>query len=151
MKSLPSKRRERIFRSPNYQKPEIVKRVHFDRAQQICEIDLHGISFEHSRDVNDIFNWIEELIRQTRQPWWVLWNYNDTRIQSAAWVQYDARARQFSRNLRLGCGSVCCGQRNRNRHPTAARKPRHTAQHSQHADEALARLAEMQAEAAQSA
>ena len=151
LKSLPSKRRERIFRSPNYQKPEIVKRVHFDRDQQICEIDLHGISFEHSRDVNDIFNWIEELIRQTRQPWWVLWNYNDTRIQSAAWVQYDARARQFRETCALGAVRFAVGSETetdiRLRHESRGTRPniRNTR------DEALTRLAEMQAEAAQSA
>ncbi len=151
LKTLPSKRRERLIRHPNYQKPDIVKRVHFDREHEICEIDLHGISFEHSRDVNDIFNWIEELIRQTRHAWWVLWNYNDTKIQSAAWVQYDARARQFRETYALGAVRFAVGSETetdiRLRHESRGTRPniRNTR------EEALIRLEEMQAEAAQEA
>ena len=80
LRSLPSKRRVRPKHAPNYHKAEFLRRFHFDYDHWIMEIDLSGVSFEHSRDVNDIHNWIEEAIRATRYKWWLLYNYEGTRI-----------------------------------------------------------------------
>lgn len=148
LRTLPSKRRERVFHTPNHVKTDIQRRVRFDRAHDICEIDLTGISYEHSRDVNDIFNWIEELIRPTRQKWWFLLNYNGTRIQSPAWVQFDARRRAFNHSFALGSVRYAMGSETetdiRLRHESRGTRPniRNTR------DEALSRLVEMQTEPA---
>ncbi|WP_194097442.1 hypothetical protein [Marivivens aquimaris] len=146
LKSLPSKRRERLFHTPNYMKPDIHRRVSFDRENDICELDLTDLSYEHSRDVNDVFNWIEELLRQTRQKWWFLMNYNGTRIQSPAWVQFDARRRSFHDTFSLGSVRFAMGSETetdiRLRHETRGIRPniRNTRA------EALERLNEMKLE-----
>lgn len=102
LKSLPSKRRERLAHHPSFQKAEYLRRLHFDRDTGILEIDLSGMSIEHSRDVNDIHNWTEEAIRATRHKWWMVFNYENTRIQSPAWVQFSLRSEAFNETFSMG-------------------------------------------------
>jgi len=112
----------------------------------ILEIDLSGMSFEHSRDVNDIHNWVEEAIRATRHKWWVVFNYEGTRIQSPAWVQFSLRSEEFNKTYSMGSVRFAMGSETeadkRLRHEAKGTRPniRNT-----RAD-ALKRLAEMQAE-----
>ena len=96
LKALPSKRRERLMHSPNFHKSEFLRRLSFDHDQGILHVDLSGMRFAHSRDVNDVHNWMEEAIRATRHKWWVLFNYEGTRIDSPAWVQFSLRADAFN-------------------------------------------------------
>lgn len=145
----PSKRRERPKHHPNYHKSDFIRRFHFDRDAGVMEIDLHSVSFEHSRDVNDIHNWIEEAIRATRRKWWLLYNYEGTRIQSPAWVTFTARNAHLNENYALGSVRYAVGSETeadkRLRHEARGTRPniRNTRQ------EALARIEEMKREAAQ--
>lgn len=102
LKSLPSKRRERTAHHPNFQKAEFLRRLNFDHDTGILEIDLSGMSLEHSRDVNDVHNWAEEAIRATRHKWWMVFNYEGTRIQSPAWVQFSLRSEVFNADYAMG-------------------------------------------------
>lgn len=102
LKSLPSKRRERTAHHPSFQKNEFLRRLKFDEDTGILEIDLSGMSLEHSRDVNDVHNWTEEAIRATRHKWWLVFNYEGTRIQSPAWVQFSLRSEAFNETYSMG-------------------------------------------------
>ena len=102
LKSLPSKRRTHTAHHPNFHKTEFLRRLHFDHDANILEIDLSGMSFEHSRDVNDVHNWTEEAIRATRLKWWIVFNYEGTRIQSPAWVQFSMRSEGFNNTYSMG-------------------------------------------------
>ncbi|WP_147127167.1 hypothetical protein [Shimia ponticola] len=97
-----STRRERIVHTPNYRKATFTRRLTFRPSEGRFDIDLSGIDFAHSRDVNDIFNWMEEAIRATGRKWWFLINYTGMRIQSGAWVAYDQRKAQMERQYALG-------------------------------------------------
>jgi hypothetical protein len=102
LKSLPSKRRTRTAHHPNFQKAEFLRRMKFNHDTAILEIDLSGMSLEHSRDVNDVHNWAEEAIRATRHKWWMVFNYEGTRIQSPAWVQFSLRSEVFNADYSMG-------------------------------------------------
>ena len=102
LQSLPSKRRERTAHHPSFQKSEFIRRLTFDHDTAILHIDLSNMSFEHSRDVNDIHNWAEEAIRTTRHKWWCVYNYEGTRIQSPAWVQFSLRSDTFNGTYAMG-------------------------------------------------
>ena len=68
----------------------------------MLEVDLSGMSLEHSRDVNDVHNWAEEAIRATRHKWWMVYNYEGTRIQPKAWVQFSLRSEAFAERFAMG-------------------------------------------------
>lgn len=146
LKSLPSKRRERRAHHPSFEKNEFLRRMHFDHDTNILEIDLSGISLEHSRDVNDVHNWVEEAIRATRHKWWVVFNYEGTRIQSPAWVQFSLRSEEFNKTYSMGSVRYAMGSETeadkRLRHEAKGTRPniRNTRA------EALKRLEEMQAD-----
>lgn len=102
LRNLPSKRRHRVEHKPNFEKSAFVPRIVFNHDAQIMNVDFSGVSFEHSRDVNDIYNWIEELIRPTGRKWYFLINYEGTRIQDPAWVQFAARGKALNESFSLG-------------------------------------------------
>ena len=104
LSTLPSKRRERIHHHPNHERGRFMRRLFFDPASRIFEIDLSGISFEHSRDVNDVHDWLEQALRRAGGRWYFLINYENTRIQSPAWVKFAARGKDL--NARFSLGSV---------------------------------------------
>lgn len=102
LQSLPSKRRVALGHVPSFDKASFLRRLTFDEATGILEIDLSGMSFEHSRDVNDIHNWVEDAIRGTRHKWWIIAHYDGTRIQSPAWVQFSLRSEAFAETYAMG-------------------------------------------------
>jgi hypothetical protein len=82
----------------------VIGRLSFDAASRIFDIDLSGISFEHSRDVNDIHDWLEQALCRAGGRWYFLVNDENTRIQSPAWVKFAARGKDL--NDRFSLGSV---------------------------------------------
>ncbi|KAA9006057.1 hypothetical protein [Histidinibacterium aquaticum] len=109
LRARPSQRRTRLAHTPNYERGAFLRRIRPDRATEIMEIDLSGISFEHSRDVNDIFNWIEEVVRGTGRRWYFLYNYEGTRIQQPAWLTYSLRAEALRDRWSLGSVRYAAG------------------------------------------
>ena len=102
LRALPSRRRERLAHHPSFTKDAFLRRMQFDHDTGILEIDLSGMNLLHSRDVNDLHNWAEEAIRATRHKWWVIFNYEGTRIQSPAWVQFSLRSEVFNATYSMG-------------------------------------------------
>lgn len=102
LRSLPSRRKQKIVHTPNINRADLIWRINFLAEQQIMDIDFSNLSFEHSRDVNDVYDFIEEQVGPTGRKWYFLINYEDTRIQSSAWVQYAARGKRLNQNFSLG-------------------------------------------------
>lgn len=102
LRSLPSKRKAKIVHKPSFSADDLKGCIEFDRDTQIMYVNFANMSFEHSRDVNDVYDFIEDRIAQTGRKWYFLINYENTRIQSPAWVQYAARGKKLNQNSSLG-------------------------------------------------
>ncbi|MEM9350285.1 MAG: hypothetical protein AAGA47_08490 [Pseudomonadota bacterium] len=109
LKQRPSKRRERVVHVPSYRRFAFTKRFIFRPKEQRLDIDFSGVNMAHSRDVHDIYNWLEHAIRATEQKWWFLIDYTGFRIQSGAWVAYDQRKTACEAALSLGTVRYAAG------------------------------------------
>ena len=110
-------------------------------------VDFSHFVFHHSRDVNEFYDYIEERIRETGRRWYFLVNLNGCEILPAAWVQYAQRGKRLNQAASLGSVRYAAGSETeadiRMRAETQGFRPniRNSRQ------EALARIAEMKAEA----
>ena len=68
------------------------------------EVDFSHFTFANARDVDDVYDHIEERIMETDRKWFFLVNYEDCRIEPAAWVRYASRGKRL--NLAASLGSV---------------------------------------------
>jgi hypothetical protein len=100
--SLPSKRRAKIVQEPNHTREEIARRLRFLDAEQIMEVDFNDFTFHHSRDVDDVYDFIEEAAGQTEGKWYFLVNYQDCKIMPEAWVRYATRGKRLNEAFSLG-------------------------------------------------
>ena len=66
------------------------------------DVDFSNITFEHSRDVNDCYDVLDELIATSGRKWYFLVNYENTKIFPEAWVQYAARGKVLNEAGSLG-------------------------------------------------
>lgn len=101
---MPSTRRAKIVHEPSHTRDEIERRIEFLLEDRIMEVDFSDFTFRHSRDVNDVYDLIEEKIGLTDRKWYFLVNLNNTRIEPAAWVQYARRGKRL--NIAASLGSV---------------------------------------------
>lgn len=148
IRGRPSRRRTRPAHTPSFHRADFLGRIQLDAASGIAEIDFSEMSFEHSRDVNDVFGWIEEVVRPTGRKWYFLYNYEGTRIQSPAWLQYSIRAEALRDRYSLGSVRFAAGSETETdiRLRAEARTTRPNIRNTR--AEALVRIAEMKAEAA---
>ncbi|ROU02829.1 hypothetical protein [Histidinibacterium lentulum] len=148
LRARPSLRRLRPGHVPSHHKVDFRRRIRLDPEAGICEVDLSGISFEHSRDVNDIFNWIEEAVRPTGRRWYFLYDYEGTRIQQPAWLTYTLRAEALRDAWSLGSVRYAAGSETETdiRLRAESRTTRPNIRNTR--AEALERIAEMKAAAA---
>ena len=102
LKDMPSKREDKIVHVPNYSPEEFRSRISFREDDQIMDVDFSDITFEHSRDVNDCYDVIDEMVAGTGRKWYFLVNYENTRIFSGAWIQYAARGKALNQSASLG-------------------------------------------------
>ncbi|MEO1796444.1 MAG: hypothetical protein AAFR53_05460 [Pseudomonadota bacterium] len=146
IKTRPSKRRERIAHVPNYRRFSFTKRFVFRPKEDRLDIDFSHVNMEHSRDVHDIYNWLEHAIRATERKWWFLMDYSHFRIQSGAWVAYDQRKTACEAALSLGTVRYAPGAETETdiRLRMEARGTRPNIRNTR--DAALERLAELRAE-----
>lgn len=102
LRELPSQRRDRIVHVPSFTRADLNWRIEFLPELDVMEVDFSHMSFEHSRDVNDVYDFIDEQIAATGRKWYFLVNYEDSRIQAPAWVQYARRGKALNQSWSLG-------------------------------------------------
>lgn len=148
LRAMPTRRVARIVHVPNYSADEWRGRVSFHEDDDIMEADFSDITFQHSRDVDDCYDVLEEMIGATGRKWYFLVNYRNTRIFSEAWIQYAARGKALNEAFSLGSVRYAPGSETetdiRLRAETGGFRP--NIRNSR--EEALERIAEMKAEAA---
>jgi hypothetical protein len=104
LRSLPSRRRKRVTHDPSYSASDFVRRIMFHHDIEIMEADFSNFTFWHSTDVDMMYDFIEDRIRDTERKWYFLVNLNDCRIMPEAWVAYARRGKKL--NIAASLGSV---------------------------------------------
>ncbi len=102
LQNMPSKRVHKIVHTPHYTAAQHKARVTFHADEDIMEIDLTNVALEHSRDVHDLYDVLDEMIEATGRKWYFLINYENTKIFSCAWVEYAARGKKLNEAGSLG-------------------------------------------------
>ncbi|MEO0655421.1 MAG: hypothetical protein AAFY77_11210 [Pseudomonadota bacterium] len=101
---MPTRRRAKIVHEPNYTRADFAERVEFLLEDEIMEVDFANFTFHHARDVDDFYDYLEELIRKTDRKWYFLVNYENCQIMPKAWVEYARRGKEL--NMAASLGSV---------------------------------------------
>jgi len=101
---LPSKRRRKIVFEPTYTFENIRRRVNFIEDKTIMDVDFSYVTFNHSRDVDDFYDHLEERIEETGRKWFFLVNMNGCEIMPGAWIRYAHRGKHL--NIGGSLGSV---------------------------------------------
>lgn len=149
LRSLPGKRRARVVPEPSYSREEIARRIRMDEERIILDIDFSHLTFHHSRDVNDVYDYLEECIETSGRRWFFLVNLNGCQILPGAWVRYAHRGKRLNIAGSLGSVRYAAGSETeeaiRERAESQGFRPniRNTR------EEALALIEEMRAEAMQ--
>jgi len=104
IKSLPSDRKAKSTQTSNHTPEDIRSRISFDDAATIMNVDFSNFTFHHSRDVNDVYDHIEERVKETDRKWFFLVNLEHCQIMPKAWVQYAHRGKML--NIAASLGSV---------------------------------------------
>ncbi|MEO0692369.1 MAG: hypothetical protein AAFY90_05780 [Pseudomonadota bacterium] len=102
--AMPTRRRARIVHEPSYARADFAERVEFLLEDQIMEVNFSNFTFHHARDVDDFYDYIEELIKKTNRKWYFLVNYENCQIMPKAWVEYARRGKEL--NIAASLGSV---------------------------------------------
>lgn len=144
---MPSQRKARRVERPSFSAAEITARLRFDIAERILEIDFTGLHFEHGADVDICYDALETATAEAGGKWYFLINYEDCRIMSEAWVQYAARGKRFNEAVSLGSVRYAPGSETETDIRLRAESQGFRPNIRNTRDEALARIAEMKAEA----
>ena len=147
--SLPTKRRKKIVHKPSFTRDDLIWRIEFLPEEGIMDVDFTDMSFEHSKDVDDVYDFIEEQIAPTERKWYFLVNYERTRVQSPAWVQYAARGKRLNVNWSLGSVRYAPGSETETDIRLRAESQGFRPNIRNTREEALERIAEMKQEAQQ--
>lgn len=99
---LPSKRRARLTHKPTHTLDDIRARISFDPETVIMDADFSGLIFHHSRDVDDVYDHLEDRIKASDRKWFFLVNLNGCEIMPAAWVRYAFRGKRLNKAASLG-------------------------------------------------
>jgi len=102
IRELPSKRRAGVRHDPTYSTADFVRRISFDEEGPIMDVDFSHFTFNHSRDVDDFYDHIEERIIESDRKWFFLVNMEGCQIMPAAWVRYAHRGKQLNKAASLG-------------------------------------------------
>ncbi|GAB4296807.1 MAG: hypothetical protein Kow0058_13850 [Roseovarius sp.] len=110
LRSLPSKRPAApVLRKPSIRREEIARRVRFDPERLILDIDLSNLTFQHSGDVDVLYDYLEERITESNRRWFFLVNLNGCQILPAAWVRYAHRGKRLNQAGSLGSVRYAAG------------------------------------------
>lgn len=149
IREIPTTRRRKLVLERNYELADFVRRVRFDTDRVIMDVDFSHFTFNHSRDVNDFYDYLEERIQDSGRRWFFLVNMNGCQILPGAWIQYAHRGKRLNEAGSLGSVRYAAGSETeadiRLRAETAGFRPniRNTRQ------EALDLIEEMRAELTQ--
>lgn len=107
---LPSQRiRRRVTHDPNYIEADFARRISFDLDKVIMEADFSHMTFHHSRDVDDMYDFIEARIREYDRKFFFLVNLNGCAIMPEAWVRYAHRGKRLNEAASLGSVRFAAG------------------------------------------
>jgi len=106
---MESTRRAKVVHDPNYAMADFVRRLSFDEDRVIMDVDFSHFTFNHSRDVDDFYDFIEERIRETDRKWFFLVNLNGCQIMPGAWVRYAHRGKRLNGAASLGTARYAAG------------------------------------------
>ncbi len=109
IRTLPNKRRDKIVHSPNYTPEEIAARIVFDEDTVIMHADFSNMTFHHSRDVDDFYDYLEAKIIESDRRWFFLVNLNGCKIPPGAWVRYAHRGKRLNEAGSLGSVRFAAG------------------------------------------
>ncbi len=109
IREIPSTRRRKLVLERNYDLADFVRRVHFDEARVIMDVDFSHFTFNHSRDVNDFYDYLEERIKESDRRWFFLVNMNGCQILPGAWIQYAHRGKRLNEAGSLGSVRYAAG------------------------------------------
>jgi hypothetical protein len=101
---LPSRRRRKVVHTPNYSRADFEKRLAFREEDGIMDVDFSDLTFYHSRDVDDFYDFAQEQIEASGRRWYFLVNYNNCKIMPEAWVEFAKRGKAL--NIGGSLGSV---------------------------------------------
>lgn len=147
--SLPSKRRPKPApKKLSFTRDDLNWRIEFLDEEEIMYVDFSDMSFEHSADVDMVYDFIEAQLGPLGRKWYFLVNYNGTRIQSPAWVQYSARGKRLNENWSLGSVRFATGSETETDIRLRAESQGFRPNIRNTIEEARERIAEMKAEAA---
>ena len=105
IKAFPSKRLRKTVHAEHLTAEQIAPRITFDDRASIMEADFSNLVFQHSRDVDVVYDTIEDMIAGTgRDKWFFLVNYDGTEIYTEAWIRYSQRGKAL--NIAHSLGSV---------------------------------------------
>ena len=107
--ALPSKRRRKLVMDPTHSLSDFVRRIKFDPETQIMDVDFSHFVLNHSRDVNDLYDYLEERIKETDQKWFFLIDMNGCEIMPGAWGQYALRGKRLNKAASLGSARYAAG------------------------------------------
>jgi len=102
LRALPSTRIARIVRVPTKDREDYRHLASFDDETGIAEFDFSNLVFNHSLDVNDCYDVLEEMLDETGRKWYFLINYEGCRIMPNAWVDYARRGKWINETFSLG-------------------------------------------------
>ena len=82
---------------------EIDRRIGFDHAAQVMDIDLSDLHLHDTVEVNAFYDRIEERISATGEAlWFFLVNYSGTRIDPNAWFAFSRRGQMANEAHSMG-------------------------------------------------
>lgn len=109
LRDIPTTRRKKHVLERNYELSDFVRRVQFDEARVIMDVDFSHFTFNHSRDVNDFYDYLEEMIKESDRRWFFLVNMNGCQILPGAWIQYAHRGKRLNEAGSLGSVRYAAG------------------------------------------
>ncbi|MEM0943426.1 MAG: hypothetical protein AAGI70_05695 [Pseudomonadota bacterium] len=71
-------------------------RVTLSPETDLAEIDLSGMEFSSSALVGEVYDVIDQVLRQTRQRWWLIANFTECSIWPEAWVAFAHRGKKVA-------------------------------------------------------
>lgn len=109
LREMPGKRRRKTAMEPSFAREDFMRRVRFLKDEVIMDVDFSYITFNHSRDVDDFYDYLEERIKQTDRKWFFLINLNGCEILPAAWIRYAHRGKHLNIAASLGSARYAAG------------------------------------------